>query len=509
MLQEGKIRTIHSPYSLPVVLSRKNNILPPDSPEAYRFTIDYRKLNAFTKYPRYPLPVIDDLITNIPHTGIMSTLDLKSGYFQLAISPNDIEKTAFITRNGTFAFLRMPFGLSGAAPNFQKAIDIILKPVIGRFVMVYMEDVIITSSSFNEHIDHLNQVFALLRDAGLTLNKEKCHFACDKLKYLGLIISKEGIEPDNKAPVLQLPNFQEQFNLFTDASMVGIGAVRNQNHRPIAFASRTLNKAERNYTVTERECLAVIWALIKFKTYFGSLPVKSNDYRWALKLSEFNIEWEHRSGVQNVVADELPRNPEGNMDGSQISITVNIDQVRVYHPGQSDTISLYSHIETLYEGQRYSNGTTRSHPVKSQRSRKPSSEKSKGHKKIRKCGLEDPRLKCKVRSNGSVERTDKKRSKICRKKSLQGSEHGDQKRPTPIPTLGIKRTVSSSVSSRKHKYRRPNNPSHGSQFIAGLVRVRVDRTRENPKDLGKLRVRRVRVVNKISEMRIGGSKIEA
>ncbi|GFU92707.1 retrovirus-related Pol polyprotein from transposon 297 [Trichonephila clavipes] len=127
----------------------------------------------------------------------MSTLDLKSGYFQLAISPKDIEKTAFITRNGTFAFLRMPFGLSGVAPNFQKAIDIILKPVIGRFVMVYMDDVIITSPSFNEHIDHLNQVFTLLRDAGLTLNKEKCHFARDKLKYLGLIISKEGIETDN------------------------------------------------------------------------------------------------------------------------------------------------------------------------------------------------------------------------------------------------------------------------------------------------------------------------
>ncbi|GFS55053.1 retrovirus-related Pol polyprotein from transposon opus [Trichonephila clavipes] len=90
----------------------------------------------------------------------------------------------------------MPFGLSGAAPNFQKAIDI-LKPVLGRFAMVYMDDVIITSPSFNEHIDHLNQVFTLLRDAGLTLNKNKCHFACDKLKYLGLIISKEGIETDN------------------------------------------------------------------------------------------------------------------------------------------------------------------------------------------------------------------------------------------------------------------------------------------------------------------------
>ncbi|GFY28172.1 retrovirus-related Pol polyprotein from transposon opus [Trichonephila clavipes] len=111
MLREGKIRPIQSPYASPVVLTRKNNDLLPDSPEAYRFAIDYGKLNAITKYPRYPLPVIDNLITNIPHTSVMSTLDLKSGYFQLAISPKDIEKTAFITRNGTFAFLRMSFGL--------------------------------------------------------------------------------------------------------------------------------------------------------------------------------------------------------------------------------------------------------------------------------------------------------------------------------------------------------------------------------------------------------------
>ncbi|GFX67882.1 transposon Tf2-6 polyprotein [Trichonephila clavipes] len=140
-----------------------------------------------------------------------------------------------------------------------------------------------------------------------------------------------------EAPVLQLPNFQEQFNLFTDASGFGIGAVLNQNHRPIAFASRTLNKAERNYTVTKRECLALIWALNKFKTYFGTLPVKvitdhaaltkltnrknlsSRMIRWALKLLEFNIEWEHRPGVQNFVADVLSRNPMGNVDGPQIS----------------------------------------------------------------------------------------------------------------------------------------------------------------------------------------------
>ncbi|GFS52332.1 transposon Tf2-9 polyprotein [Trichonephila clavipes] len=374
MLRDGTICPINSPYASPVVLTRKKNDLPPDSQEAYRFAIDYRKLNGITKYPRYPLPVIDDLLTNIPHTNVMSTLDLRSGYFQLAISPRDIEKTAFITRNGTFAFLRMPFGLSGAAPNFQRAIDTILKPVIGRFVLVYMDDVIITSPSFKDHLDHLTQVFTLLRDAGLTLNKEKCHFARDKLKYLGLIISKEGIETNNKkiraitemkppknnqevskflgmtgwyqkfipryadiceplyqlkkkgakfnwsgeaqdsfdqikrtlmeAPILQLPNFSEQFNLFTDASGVGIGAVLQQNQKPIAFASRTLNKAERNYTVTERECLAVIWALNKFKTYFGPLPVKViTDHAALTKLTN----------------DLLSRNPVDSVEGSQIS----------------------------------------------------------------------------------------------------------------------------------------------------------------------------------------------
>ncbi|GFX91467.1 retrovirus-related Pol polyprotein from transposon 297 [Trichonephila clavipes] len=171
MLKEGTIIPIQSPYASPVVLCRKNNGLhtPPDNPEAYRFAVDYRKLNAITKYPRYPLPLIDDLIMNIPHTCIMSALDLRSGYFQMAVNPSDIVKTAFVTKNGTYSFRRMPFGLSGAAPNFQKAIDIILKPVIGKFVNVYMDDVIISSPLFTQHVKHLKEVFRLLHEAGLTL----------------------------------------------------------------------------------------------------------------------------------------------------------------------------------------------------------------------------------------------------------------------------------------------------------------------------------------------------
>ncbi|GFT13345.1 retrovirus-related Pol polyprotein from transposon 297 [Trichonephila clavipes] len=271
----------------------------------------------------------------------MLTLD-----FQLAVNPRDIEKTAFVTKKGTFAFNRMSFGLSGEVPNFQKVIDIILKSVLGRFVSVYMDDVIIMSPSFTEHVDHLNQVFTLWQDAGIILNKDKCNLASDIFIYLGLIISKDGIKTDDnkvkaitemkppknnkevskclgmggwyhifipnyadireplyrlkkkeakfnwsteaqdsftkvkraltEAPVLQLPNFMGQFNLFTDTSGFGIGAVLNQNQRPTAFASRTLNKAERNYSVTERECLAGIWVLNKFRTYFGELPVKKS-----------------------------------------------------------------------------------------------------------------------------------------------------------------------------------------------------------------------------------------
>ncbi|GFT25845.1 retrovirus-related Pol polyprotein from transposon 17.6 [Trichonephila clavipes] len=92
MLQEGSIQPIQTSYTSLVILTLKNNGLPPDSPEAYRFAIDYHKLNGITKYPRYPLPVIENLITNIPHTTIMSTLDLKSGYFQLAINPKKISR---------------------------------------------------------------------------------------------------------------------------------------------------------------------------------------------------------------------------------------------------------------------------------------------------------------------------------------------------------------------------------------------------------------------------------
>ncbi|GFW09537.1 uncharacterized protein TNCV_3996441 [Trichonephila clavipes] len=167
-------------------------------------------------------------------------------------------------------------------------------------------------------------------------------------------------------------------------------------------------------------------------------------------------------------------------------VTVNIDQVRVYRPRQYDTISSDSHVETLYEGQRSSNGSSRSHPGKFKGSRKTSSEKSKGRKSNKgNAGWEDPILKRKVRSKGPVDSKDLKRSKICRKRSLLGSEHRDQKRPNPEPKQRIKRAIPSSVLSRNYKYRRPNNPSQGSQSIAGPSHQRDTRQGKPPTEGSK------------------------
>ncbi|GFW20531.1 uncharacterized protein TNCV_3537311 [Trichonephila clavipes] len=164
-----------------------------------------------------------------------------------------------------------------------------------------------------------------------------------------------------------------------------------------------------------------------------------------------------------------------------IKVAVNIDQVRVYRPRQSDTISSNSHVETLYEGQRSSDRSSRSQPGKFKGSRKTSSEQSNGHKSSKgNAGWEDPRLKRKIESNGSGDMKNVKRSKIYRKHSLQGSEHRDQKRLTPEPKQGIKREIPSSVSSRNHKYRRPNNPSQGSQPIAGPSHQQDSRQDKSP-----------------------------
>ncbi|GFY22738.1 retrovirus-related Pol polyprotein from transposon 297 [Trichonephila clavipes] len=218
----------------------------------------------------------------------------------------------------------MAFGLSGAAPNIQKAIDIILKPVIGKFVSVYMDDVIISSPSFTQHVKHLKEVFRLLHEAGLTLNKDKCKFGCEDLKYLGLIINKEGIKT-NETKVQTIVEMKPPHNSKEVPKFLGmsqwVGAVLNQEQRPVVFASRTLSAAERNYSVTERECLAVVWALNKFRAYLGYLPIKVITDHAALTHLTTGL------GTQNTIDDVLSRNPIESLIGEKVNCAIIRDLV--------------------------------------------------------------------------------------------------------------------------------------------------------------------------------------
>ncbi|KFM70750.1 Retrovirus-related Pol polyprotein from transposon 297, partial [Stegodyphus mimosarum] len=162
MLRDKIIILINSKYVSPVVLCRKRNYLSSSDPKAYCFAIHYRKLNNMTKFPAYSLPVIEEIIRKIRSTKYMTTLDLTSGYFQIAMKPEDVNKTAFITKSGTYAFSLMLFGLCGSPSTFQLAMGIILLPVLGKSTLIYLDDIIITSDTIEQHVEDLHEVFSLL-----------------------------------------------------------------------------------------------------------------------------------------------------------------------------------------------------------------------------------------------------------------------------------------------------------------------------------------------------------
>jgi hypothetical protein len=141
-----------------------------------RFCIDYRKLNKVTKKDAYPLPRVDEMLDTLSGSKWFSTLDLASGYWQVLMHRNDREKTAFVTRFGTYEFNVMPFGLCNAPATFQRLMDRVYKEIAWKFVVVYLDDTIIYSRTFDDHLKHLREVFTRIRKAGLRLNLEKCKF---------------------------------------------------------------------------------------------------------------------------------------------------------------------------------------------------------------------------------------------------------------------------------------------------------------------------------------------
>ena len=196
MLSAGIIQESSGDWSsAPVIVEKKPG---PDGKKKLRMCIDFRKLNARTEQDRYPIPEIEGILRSFHGAKYYTTLDLASGYWQIVIEEQDRKKTAFQIENGFYEFIRMPFGLTNAPATFQRLMDSILRDIIGEFVRVYLDDIIIYSENWEDHIEHITEVFNRLEKAGLRMGKDKCDFAKEEISFLGHIVNKNGIEPDPK-----------------------------------------------------------------------------------------------------------------------------------------------------------------------------------------------------------------------------------------------------------------------------------------------------------------------
>lgn len=390
--EAGKIVPHGSAYGAPIILVKK-----PDGSK--RLCVDYRALNEITIRERFPIPLIDSIFDALAGAKVFSSLDLHSGYHQIRMAEEDVHKTAFVTPFGQYVWRVMPFGLTNAPSTFQRMMNEVFAKFLHKFVVVYLDDILIYSKNQEEHRQHVKQVLTLLREHELIAKAKKCFFFQTHLKFLGHALSAEGIKPDPgklaavqewkeirtvkqaqsflglanyyrrfipdyskyaacihdfvakkckwgekqqqmfekikellvSPPLLILPNPNDTFVLFTDASYYCLGSVLhqvgldNKLKGVVAYESRKLSGAELNWDVREKELFSIIHSLKKWKHYladkrfilytdhhslqFMLKQKRPNDriIRWIDLFANFDIDIRYIQGPKNVVADCLSR----------------------------------------------------------------------------------------------------------------------------------------------------------------------------------------------------------
>jgi hypothetical protein len=191
LLERGYIRQSKSPFGAPVLFVSKKD-------GKFRMCIDYRVLNKITIKNNYPLPRVDDLLDRLAGAKVFSRIDLKSGYYQIRIAEEDVEKMACRTRYGSYEFVVMPFGLCNAPTTFITLMNSMFHHESDDFVVVYIDDILIFSRSKEEHARHLEIVLKKLRDNKLYANLEKSEFELMEIEFLGHVLNGQGIQPDSK-----------------------------------------------------------------------------------------------------------------------------------------------------------------------------------------------------------------------------------------------------------------------------------------------------------------------